>query len=355
MYRIFHNTKYDFIQYWRPAVLVTALVILAGVVSFAVKPLRLSIEFRGGTLVQVEFTQTPPPTSGQLRAALDEGGIRDAQIQPFGNEREFSIRAAEASVGQQEAGAESVVVEMTKLLGDKFGAANVRINKSEAIGPRVGKELTRGAFLAVGVSMLFVLAYLAWRFEWRFGVAAVLATMHDVAATIAFIKLMNLEISLTVVAGILTVLGYSLNDTIIIFDRVRENLRKKRRESLYDTLNRSVNETLPRSVLTHCTTAAATLALLFFAGEVLRPFAWVMTFGIVVGTLSSIYIASPALLWIERKWPRQVGDRGNVGAISRDALRGDAPKPKGEAKPMGETKPKAEIGQKPGGKPKAVR
>jgi preprotein translocase subunit SecF len=116
---------------------------------------------------------------------------------------------------------------------------------------------------------------------------------------------MHLEISLTVVAAILTVIGYSLNDTIIIFDRVRENIRKNRKESLYDTLNRSINETLPRSILTHATTFAATLALLLFAGEVIRPFAWVMAFGIVTGTFSSIYVASPVLLWIERKWPRR--------------------------------------------------
>ena len=132
-----------------------------------------------------------------------------------------------------------------------------------------------------------------------------IATGHDVFTTIAFLKLMHLEISLTVVAAILTVIGYSLNDTIIIFDRVRENLRKGRKETLYETLNRSINETLPRSILTHATTFAATLALLFFAGEVIRPFAWVMAFGIFTGTFSSIYIASPVLLWIERKWPRR--------------------------------------------------
>jgi preprotein translocase subunit SecF len=248
-------------------------------------------------------------------------------VQPFGNEREFAIKAADRTLReQQEAGAEIVVTRITDLLRDRFGADNVKINFSGAISPRVGSELTRGAFIAVCLSMLVVLAYLAWRFEWRFGVAAVVATMHDVVATIAFIKLMNLEVSLTVVAGILTVLGYSLNDTIIIFDRVRENLRKKRKESLYDTLNRSVNETLPRSVMTHGTTAAATMALLLFSGPVLRPFAWVMTFGILTGTLSSIAIASPSLLWIERRWPRTPGDKArSAGPISREALR-SAPK-----------------------------
>ena len=128
-------------------------------------------------------------------------------------------------------------------------------------------------------------------------------------STLAFLAIMRLEVSLTVVAALLTVIGYSLNDTIIIFDRVRENLKKARPEPLYDVLNRSINETLPRSVLTHATVAAATLSLLLFAGEVIRPFSWIMLFGIVTGTFSSIYIAGPILLWIERKWPRQRGEK----------------------------------------------
>ena len=164
------------------------------------------------------------------------------------------------------------------------------------------------AFVAV-LMVVLPLVYLSIRFEWRFALAAVIATSHDVFTTVAFLKLMHLDISLTVVAGLLTVLGYSLNDTIIIFDRVREDLRKGRKESLYDTLNRSINETLPRSVMTHVTTFAATLALLLFAGEVIRPFAWVMSFGIVTGTFSSMYVAAPILLWIERKWPRKTGTR----------------------------------------------
>jgi len=151
--------------------------------------------------------------------------------------------------------------------------------------------------------------YLAIRFEWRFGVAAVVATGHDLLSTLAFLAIMRLEVSLTVIAALLTVIGYSLNDTIIIFDRVREDLKKNRTDSLYTVLNKSINETLPRSVLTHATVLAATLSLLIFAGEVIRPFAWVMAFGVVTGTFSSIYVAAPVLLWIERKWPRKTGAR----------------------------------------------
>jgi preprotein translocase subunit SecF len=187
---------------------------------------------------------------------------------------------------------------------DKFGASNVTVVRTEAVGPRVGSELRRNALIAILISFAITLIYLAIRFEWRFGLAAVLATSHDIFTTVAFLKLMHLEVSLTVVAALLTVLGYSLNDTIIIFDRVRENLRRGRKGTLYDILNESINETLPRSVLTHMTTAAAVLALLLFAGEVIRPCAWVMLFGIVTGTFSSVYVAGPLLLWIERKYPR---------------------------------------------------
>jgi preprotein translocase subunit SecF len=167
----------------------------------------------------------------------------------------------------------------------------------------VGGELRTKAFLAIFLSFFAVLAYLAYRFEWRFGVAAVVATAHDILATIAFIGIMRLEVSLTVVAAVLSMVGYSLNDTIIIFDRVRENLVRMRTASFAEILNRSVNETLPRSILTHGTTLGTLLALTLFGGEVIRPFALVMFFGVFTGTFSSIYIASPVLMAIEQRWP----------------------------------------------------
>jgi preprotein translocase subunit SecF len=207
--------------------------------------------------------------------------------------------------------------QVSAILDKAVGPTAYRVVRTEAVGPRVGSELRKNALIAILISFGVTLLYLAIRFEWRFGVAADLATAHDILTTLAFIKLMNIEVSLTVVAAILTVIGYSMNDTIIIFDRVRENLRRRRREPLYDTLNRSVNETLPRSVMTHATALAATLALLLFAGEVIRPFAWVMAFGIVTGTFSSIYVAAPVLLWIERRWPRDAEQRSTAKAASK--------------------------------------
>lgn len=304
MIRLFHGTNYDFIRWWKHAVIITLLFIIGGVGSLIYKPINKSIEFTGGTLMQIEF-QTPPNVA-DVRNALDQGGIHGAEIQQFGTNREFTIRAQdERHVAEQAAGATGVSREIEKVLDTKFGAQNVRIVRTEAVGPRVGSELARGAFIAMLISFAITLIYLAIRFEWRFGLAAVIATAHDFLTTLAFLKLMHLEVSLTVVAALLTVIGYSLNDTIIIFDRVREDLRKGRKETLRQTLNRAINETLPRSILTHATTLGATLALLFFAGEVIRPFAWVMAFGIFTGTFSSIYVAGPILLYIERKWPRQ--------------------------------------------------
>lgn len=306
MIRIFHHTRYDFIRWWRVMAVATAVFILAGLGSLAVTGgLRYSIDFTGGTLMQLSFAQ--PPDVGQLRAALDRGGVRGAEITQYGSDREFTVKAQDAEASATAGtGAESVARRIQSVLTSRFGANAFRVVRTEAVGARVGSELQRGAILAVVISFALTLLYLAFRFEWRFGLAAVIATAHDIAATVAFIKLMHLEVSLTVIAAILTVIGYSLNDTIIIFDRVRENLKKHKGMPLYDLVNLSVNETLPRSVLTHATTLAATLALLIFAGEVIRPFAWVMAFGIFTGTFSSIYVASAILVWIERKYPRAV-------------------------------------------------
>ena len=302
MLRILHDTKYDFIRHWRTAAGLTIAFIVIGLIALGVeRGFTYSVDFTGGTVVQLTFKQAPDVA--KMRAALEAGGVKEPVIQRFGTDREYLVRAqgdtTTAGVEQQE---RLVRAAVSKVVGD----SGYRVDRREAVGSRVGSELRRGAFLAIAVSFLITLAYLAWRFEWRFGLSAVLATAHDILTTVAFIALLRLEISLTVVAALLTVIGYSLNDTIIIFDRVRENLRRNRKEPLYDTLNRSVNETLPRSVLTHATVLIATVALLIFAGEVIRPFAWVMAFGVFTGTFSSIYVASPILMWIEAKYPRAV-------------------------------------------------
>jgi len=312
MLRILHDTKIDFIRLWRQAAIVIAIFILPAVVLIPINGFNYSIEFTGGTLMQVAFKQLPDVA--QVRAALTQGGVPGVEIARFGA-NELVIRAQESeTVARQAGGAESVATQIRATLDRVFGAGSYEVLRTEGVGPRVGDELRRQASIATLIAFGLTLVYLAWRFEWRFALAAVLATMHDIVATLAFMKYMNIEISLFVVGAILTVIGYSMNDKVVVFDRVRENLRQARKEPLYGLLNRSVNETLPRTVMTGSTTLACLLALLIFGGEVIRPFAWVLTFGIIIGTFSSIYVASPLLLWTERKWPRQVGGKDAVGA-----------------------------------------
>ncbi len=302
MIRLFANANYDFIKWRRQAFSLTGAIMLVGLVFLVTRGVNYSIEFTGGTLVQFELAHKVP--TGNIRTALDDAGLKGADIYNFGSDTSYVVRARLGEAATQgEAGTQAVADAVARALDQSAGAGQYQIARREAVGPKVGRELQGKAFLAILFSFVVTLVYLAFRFEWRFGLAAVVATAHDIVATIAFISVMHLEVSLIVVGAVLTVVGYSLNDTIIIFDRVRENLRKYRRQNLYEILNLSINETLPRSVLTHGTTIATTLALLILAGEVIRPFAWVMTFGIFTGTFSSIYIAAPVLLWIEKRWP----------------------------------------------------
>lgn len=319
MIRLFANANYDFMGVRRWAYGATAVVAAIGLALLAARGLNESIEFTGGTLIELSAS-SPRVTEGSIRSALDAAGLPGAEVQTYGAPNEFVIRtrlrpSAERSEGTTQETAAAVDSALTRA----FGANQARIVRTEAVGPKVGGELRQKALLAILLSFGATLVYLWFRFEWRFGLAAVAATAHDIVLTVAFIAIMHLEVSLVVVAAILTIVGYSLNDTIIIFDRVRENLRRYKRQYLYDVLNLSVNQTLPRSILTHGTTAAATIALLILAGEVIRPFAWVMSFGIITGTFSSVYIASPLLMVIEHRWP---------GEDARGA-RGSAPPPHG--------------------------
>jgi len=321
MLRILHDTRYDFIKWWKHMAILTIAWILVGVAIAAQrtmtggKAVNYSIEFTGGTLMQLKFAQ--PPQIDDIRATVAQAGYGHAEIQQFGSPTEYTVRAPGATA----AAGDSTSKQIERALKTRYSPTGVQVVRSEFVGPRVGAELRRNAVIAILISFVVTLIYLAIRFEWRFGLAAVVATAHDIFTTLAFIMMMHLEVSLTVVAAILTVIGYSLNDTIIIFDRVRENLKKQRKESLRDVMNRSINETLPRSVMTHATTLAATIALLIFAGEVIRPFSWVMAFGIFTGTFSSIYVATALLLYIERKWPRSGEQKGTARALAEERRR----------------------------------
>ena len=313
MLRILHNTKFDFIRRWKQAAVVVIALIVPAIALILINGFNWSIEFTGGTRIQLEFTNAADV--GAVRSELATAGFPNAEIATFGSPNELMIRVQDSSaVAQQDVGASAVVTQIRGALDRRFGANSYTLVGAEAVSAKVGDELSRQAAIAVLIAFGITLIYLAWRFEWRFALATILATMHDIVATLAFMKYLNLEISLFVVGAILTVIGYSMNDKVVVFDRVRENLKKGKKVPLYDLLNQSVNETLPRTVMTGSTTLACLLALLIFGGDVIRPFAWVLTFGIVIGTFSSIYVASPLLLWIERKYPRLSADKAHVSA-----------------------------------------
>ncbi|MGH7704148.1 MAG: protein translocase subunit SecF [Gemmatimonadales bacterium] len=320
--RLFANANYDFIGLRRYAYGATAVIIALGLIFLSLNGLNYSIEFTGGTLIQIQTRQ--PLDVATVRSGLDREGIKGAEIQSFGSAIEYVIRARVGRAGTDADDTQATASAVAKALDTVVGSGAYTIVRTEAVGPKVGGELRQKALLAIFYSFFAVLAYLAIRFEWRFGLAAVVATAHDIITTIAFISFMKLEVSLVVVGAVLSMVGYSLNDTIIIFDRVRENIHRYKRDHFSDILNRSINETLPRSVLTHGTSLATLLALAIFGGEVIRPFALVMFFGVFTGTFSSIYIASPVLLAIEQRWP---------GADARGArvvkAAGRAPQPVG--------------------------
>jgi preprotein translocase subunit SecF len=326
MLRLFAHANYDFIRVRRFAYAATALFMLPGLLLLLVRGLNYSIEFTGGTLIQVQSKR--PVDVAAIRSGLDREGIHGAEIQNFGTANEFVVRARVAKPGTDANDTQATANAVRQALATVLGPDNFTILRTEAVGPKVGGELRTKAFLAIFLSFFAVLAYLAFRFEWRFGLAAVIATAHDIVTTIAFIAMLHLEVSLTVVAAVLSMVGYSLNDTIIIFDRVRENLKKHKKESFEQILNRSINETLPRSVLTHGTTLSSLLALTIFGGEVIRPFALVMFFGVFTGTFSSIYIASPVLMAIEKRWPGQLA-RGHLAPATPPP----APAPSASRKP----------------------
>lgn len=303
MRTLFTNTSIDFVGVRRYAFIITALIFIPGLILMLVRGLNYSVEFTGGTRVQV--STTTPINIAQVRAGLTAEGVHNAEIQQFGGENTFVVRARTAKVGSDADDTEATTNAVTKALDGVIGQGKYIVDDSEGVGPKVGGELRTKAITAILLAFAAVLAYLAYRFEWRFGAAAIIATAHDIFGTVIFISFLNLEVSLVVVGGVLSVLGLSMNETIIIFDRVRENEHRRVPGDLATVLNQSINETLPRTVLTHGTSLATMLTLIIFGGAVIRPFALVMFWGIFTGIFSSMYIAPAVLMYIRNRWPAQ--------------------------------------------------
>jgi preprotein translocase SecF subunit len=303
---LFHNANYNFVSVRRKAMLISAIVIVAGFISIAIHGgLETSIDFAGGALVEIQLEQPVPVQD--VRTIMSNAGFGGAEITRFGQEASYliKVKGAEASTpaGNAVAGSDSVSTaerEVAKKIQDALSAGitgqKVTVLRVETVGPKIGSELRKAAFGAVIYSLLGILVYLSWRFQFRFAVAAVIATAHDALVMLAFFSFAGLEISISGIAAILTVVGYSLADTVVVFDRIRENLTLRRREDLGTLINTSINETLSRTIITSGTIMLTLVALLVFGGTVIREFSLAMTVGIIAGTYSSIFIAAPILL-----------------------------------------------------------
>ena len=299
---LFHDAKYAFIAMRRKAYVVSAAALAVGIGAMVFNVFSLGswqqygVDFDGGVLVQVSFSQ--PMDDNDLRTAL--GGASAPPITRFGADNEYVIRAPL----EEDRDIAEVAGDLEAQLAASLGESAFEIVRQEGVGPKIGQELQQRAGLAILFSLVLTLLYIAIRFEFRFGLAAVIATAHDMLIVLGLLALFRVEIALPTVAAILTILGYSLNDTIVVFDRIRENLNAKggRREDPYRMVNRSINETLPRTVLTSGTTLAVMFSLLVLGGAALRDFTIVLILGVMIGTYSSIFIASPALLEIQKRF-----------------------------------------------------
>jgi preprotein translocase subunit SecF len=287
---IFQNTNVDFLRWRWHAIALSWVIIIAGAVVFFTKGMPLGIEFAGGTAVITQFDQ--PVSIDQVRAAVTKTFGQEVAVQSFGDpsQRQFMIRVPHVGA---ESGASLSNTKQQVL--DALKQGNVGTFKevgAEVVGPAVGRELRSRGLWATALSLVGILGYIAFRFQFSFGVGAVVATIHDLLVTLAFIVIFRYDMSLNVIAAILTMTGYSTNDTIVIFDRIRENLRGMRRDSLNHVINVSINQTLGRTIITAGTALLTALALFFFGGDVLHGFAFTMVVGIITGTYSSIFIAA---------------------------------------------------------------
>jgi preprotein translocase SecF subunit len=285
------KTTIPFLNWRRGAYTLSALSVVASIVLFFVHGLNYGIDFRGGILIEVG---TPEPADlGRIRSTLGGLGLGDVAIQEFGAPTDVLVRI-ERQPG--DASAQQIAVQRVKEALDQNIGAGISYRRVEFVGPKVSAELIQAGTLAVVLSVVAMLIYIWFRFEWQFSVGAVIALIHDVALTIGLFSLIGLEFNLSIIAAILTIVGYSMNDTVVVYDRVRENLRKYRRMDLAELLNLSLNDTLSRTTVTSLTTLLALLSLFFFGGEVIRGFTAAMIWGVLVGTYSSIFIAAPLLL-----------------------------------------------------------
>jgi preprotein translocase subunit SecF len=325
---ILQKTNYDFLRWRWHAIAMSWVIIIAGMITLATKGIPLGVEFAGGTSVIVQFDKEP--SIEQVRASLDKTFGQDVVVQTYGppSQRQIMIRAPHVG-GESGTSLANTSSQITDAL--KTGnLGHFEPVGTEIVGPAVGQELRTRGLEATVLSLAGILAYLAFRFQFSFGVGAVVATIHDLLITLAFLAFFRYDMSLNVVAAILTMTGFSTNDTIVIFDRIRENLRGMRRDSLGQIINVSINQTLGRTVITSGTALLTALALFFFGGEVLHGFAFTMVVGIITGTYSSVFIAAAIVSLWRGQGPARAATRAPAAAVAPTA----AQQPTRKAKPQ---------------------
>jgi preprotein translocase subunit SecF len=284
------ETRYRFMWYRRWAFPLSALLSILSVLAFFAFGMNTGIDFRGGTLVEMQ-SRVGPANIVDIRSSANALGFGPVEVQEFGTPQDVAIRV------QLQEGGEEAQQEVVSSLRATF-EASYEFRRVEVVGPRVSGELVQSGTLGVVMAILAVLVYLWFRFEWHFAIGAVIATLHDLVLTIGFFAVTQLEFNMTSIAAILTILGYSLNDTVVVYDRIRETLRKYKRVTIGEVLDLAVNATLSRKILTGITTFLALTALAVLGGEVIKGFAYAMIFGLVIGTYSSIFVAAPILIYL---------------------------------------------------------
>ena len=296
--RFLTETNIDFLSMRRFGFVISGSFILAGIVSLLLQggP-RLSIDFTGGTLAQIRFEEAPD--IAKVRSALESLNVGIGEVQTFGTPNEILIRL------QLSQNAENLTSELKAALQAQFPDQSIDFRRVETVGPKIGSELKGKAFFAVFTAIIGILIYISIRFELKFAIGAIVALIHDVLITLGVFSILNYEISLAIIAAFLTIVGYSLNDTIVVFDRVRENMKLLKNIDHKTIFNKSINESLSRTIITSLTTFAVVFTLYIAGGEVIRYFAFAMIVGVIVGTYSSIYVASPVVfLWQQRVTPQ---------------------------------------------------
>jgi preprotein translocase subunit SecF len=285
------DTKFDFMRFRRISFPVSAVLSIVAILLFFFHGLNFGIDFVGGTLIEVQ-SKTGPADIAKMRTTLGGLGLGEVQLQEFGAPTDVLIRVAQQPGGEQ--AQQAAIAKVREALGD-----TVDYRRVEVVGPRVSSELLASSTIGLGLAIFAILSYLWFRFEWQFSLGAMIANVHDLVLTIGYMSLTQIDFDLSSIAALLTILGYSLNDTVVIYDRIREMLRRYKRMSMPDLLNISVNSTLSRSIITHVTVTLALLALLFFGGHAIHSFVATMIFGVVlVGTYTSVFIAAPILIYL---------------------------------------------------------